>query len=136
MNFPLKPDFSIKIEFQNWVSGKNFFPRIRLSEMFCIRNLPERKILNSKPDILDFFLFKFSLCRKTFASESDSFFSENFISNSYFQRKICYKVMPLKWARKVKNLLLSAEQTESKRYFLDVMFLSKSDSSIKIELEI
>ena len=28
----------------------------------------------------------------------------------------------LKWARKVKNLLLSAEQIESKRYFLDVMF--------------
>ena len=227
-----------------------------LSEMSCFRNLPELKNLISKPDILEFFLFKSSLYRKTFASQSDSFFRKISLQTLIFNEKVFVKNMPfkmgtksgkfvvfcganwvkttffrceffietwflnknwiqklrfwkiflpqkmiirnvlysksagtknsqfktwhfgifsfqifieqenfcfriwilffwkfhfklwfsmkkfatnsclLKWARKVKNLLLSAEQIESKRYFLDVMFWSKSDSSIKIELKI
>ena len=227
-----------------------------LSELSCFRNLPELKNLISKPDILEFFLFKFSLYRKTFASESDSFFRKISLQTLIFNEKVFVKNMPfkmgtksgkfvvfcganwvkttffrceffietwflnknwiqklrfwkiflpqkmiirnvlysksagtknsqfktwhfgifsfqiffeqenfcfriwilffwkfhfklwfsmkkfatksclLKWARKVKNLLLSAEQIESKRFFLDVMFWSKSDSSIKIELKI
>ena len=108
-----------KTEFQENI----FSPKYDFSKSFVFEICRDEKFsIQNKPNILEIFHFKFSLCRKTLAPESDAFFSANFISNSYFQWKICYKVMPLKWARKVKNLLLSAEQIESKRYFLDVMF--------------
>ena len=50
-------------------------------------------------------------------------------------KKFATKSCRLKSAGKFRNLLLSAEQIDSKRYFLNVMFWSKSDSSIKIELK-
>ena len=53
---------------QNTFFGNYFFSTNWLFKKFCFRNLPERKALNWKPDILEIFLFKFSLCRKTFAS--------------------------------------------------------------------
>ena len=124
VKFSSQPDFSIKIEFKNWDSGKYFFSRIWLFEMFCFRNLPERKIFNSKRDILEIFHFKFSLCRKTFASESESFSSENFISNSDFQWKSLLQSQ--------KKLSFSAEQLDSKRFFficeffVEVWFLNKN----------
>ena len=120
VNFSSKPDFSIKIEFKNWVSEKYFISRIWLFEMFCIRNLPDRKILNSKPDILEFLLFKFSLCRKTFASESDSFFSENFISNSDFQWKICYEVMLFKMSTQSEKVVVGRGANRVKTFFFQM----------------
>ena len=68
VNSSSKPDFSKKIEFKNWVSEKYFISRIWLFEMFCIRNLPERKILNSQSEILKKCHFKISFCRKKIAS--------------------------------------------------------------------
>ena len=64
------------------------------------------------------------------------FFSGKFHFKLWFSRKkFATKSWLLKWARKVENLLFSAEQIESKRHFLDVNFSSISHFSIKIELK-
>ena len=75
VKFSTKSDFWMKIELKNWVSKIYFFSKIQLFEKLCLWNLPGRKTFNSKPDILEYFLFKISLCRKAFASESHSFLS-------------------------------------------------------------
>ena len=134
-------DVLIEIWFlnKNWTQNlflRNYlFSTNSIFKKFCFRNLPEWKTLNWKPDILEIFLFKFSLYRKTFASESVSFFSESFNSNSDFQWESLYKVMPFKMSTQTEKLVVSAEQIESKRFFSDVNFSSKPDFSIKIEFK-
>ena len=128
--FPSKSDFSIKIELKNWVSGKDFFSRVCLFEKFFIRNLPERRILNSKSDFLEFFFSIFHCAGKVCFTIWFLFFWKFHFKLWFSMKKFAKKSCLLKWARKVKSLLLSAEQIESKRYFIDVMFFSKSDSSI------
>ena len=92
--FFIRCEFLLEIWFlnKNWTQKlsfwKNFFlQNMTIRKVFYYKKLAERKTLNSKPDLLEIFLFKFSLCRKTFASESDSFFFTNFFSNSDFQWK-------------------------------------------------
>ena len=132
VNFWSKSDFSIKIELKNWVSGKYFFSRIWLFEMFCIRNLPERKILNSKPDLLEKFLSNFHCAGKLLLQNLIIFLLKISFQTLIFNEKGSYKVMPFKMSTKMNNLLFWAEQIESKHYFLDVMFLSKSDPQWKL----
>ena len=130
VNFSWKPDFSVKIELKNWVRGKYFFSRIWLFEKFFIRNLPEQRILNSKTDFWNF-SSQISIVQENVCFRIWFLFFWKFHFKLWFSmKKFAIKSCLLKWARKVKNLLLSAEQIESNRYFLDVMFLSKSDSSI------
>ena len=122
-----------KTEFLENISS----PEYDYSKCFVFEICRNEKISNQNLTFWNFFFSKFPLCRKTFASESDSFFSEKFHFKLWFSmKKFATKSCLLKWARKMKNLCLSVEQIESKRYFLDVMFWSKSDSSIKIELKI
>ena len=132
VNFSSKPGFSIKIEFKNWVSGKYFFSRIWLFELFCIRNLPERKILNSKPDILEFFLSIFHCAGELLLQNLIIFFWKFHFKLRFSMKKVPKNSCLLKWVRKVNNLLFCAEQIESKTYFLDVTFLSKSDPQWKL----
>ena len=103
--------------------SKCFVFEICRNEKFSIQNLVQFGI----------FSFNFSLCRKTFASESDYFFFWKFHFKLWFSmKKVPTKSCLLKWVRKVSNLLFCAEQIESKPYFLDVMFLSKSDPQWKL----
>ena len=104
-----------------------------IRKVFYYKKLPERKILSSKPDLLEIFLFKFSLCRKTYASESDSFFFKNFISNSDFQWKSLLQGKGrLKSAGKVRNFFIVRGANRVKRLFLkcnvliEVWFLNKN----------
>ena len=119
---------------KNWIQKlsfwKYFFSRIWLFEKFFIRNLPERRILNSKTDFWNF-SSQISIVQENVCFRIWFLFFWKFHFKLWFSmKKFAIKSCLLKWARKVKNLLLSAEQIESNRYFLDVMFLSKSDSSI------
>ena len=91
---------------------------MRFSEMSFFRNLPERKILNSKPDLLELFLFKFSLCWKTFASESDYFFLKVSFQTLIFNEKICYKVMPFKTSTQSEKLVVGRGANRVKTLFL------------------
>ena len=122
VTFSSKSDFSIKIELKNWVSGKYFFSRVCLFEKFFIRYLPERRILNSKSDFLKFFFSIFHCAGKRLLQNLILFFGKFHFKHWFSMKKFATKSCLLKWARKVKNLLLSAEQIESKRYFLDVIF--------------
>ena len=91
---------------QNIIFGNYFFSINWLFKKFCFRNLPERKTLNWKPDILETFLFKFSLYRKTFASESDSFFRKISFQTLISNERVCYKVMPLKMSTRSEKLVV------------------------------
>ena len=107
---------------KNWIQKLSFWKKFLLQnmifEMFCIRNLPERKILNSKPDILEFCLFKFSLYRKTFASESDSFFRKISFQTLIFDERVCYKVMPFKMSTQSEKLVVVRGANRFKTLFL------------------
>ena len=82
---------------------------------------------------MEFFLFKFSLCRENFCFRIWLLFFWKFHFKLWFaMKKVPTKSCLLKWVRKVNNLLFCAEQIESKPYFLDVMFLSKSDPQWKM----
>ena len=106
--------------------SKCFVFEICRNEKFSIQNLT----------FWNFFLFKFPLCKKTFASGSDSFFSENFISNSDSIEKVCFKILPFKISTKSENYVVFPGANWVKTFFFsDVIFSSKSDFSIKIELK-
>ena len=77
-----------------------------------------------------------SICGRKLHFKIRLFFKKFLFKIEFSMKRFTSKSCLLKKARKVKKLLFFAEQIESKRYSLDVMFLSKSDSSIKIELEI
>ena len=132
VNFSSKPDFSIKIEFKNWVSGKYFFPRKWLFEMFCIRNLPERKILNSKPDISEFFFSNFH-CAGKFCFRIWILFLWKFhFKLSFSMKKVCYKVMLFKMSTQSEKLVVGLEANRVKtfffrcEFFIETWFLNKN----------
>ena len=129
VNFSSKPDFSIKIEFKKWVSGKYFFSRIWIFEMFCVRNLPERKNPNSKPDILEIFLSNFHCAGKILLQNLITFFLKISFQTLFFNEKVFYKIMLFKmstqseklvvgrWANRVKTLCLRRD------VFIEICFL-------------
>ena len=106
VNFWSKSDFSIKIELKNWLSGKYFFSKIWLFEKFFIIKSAATKNSQFKTWPFGNFLFKFSLCMKTFASESDSFFSKNSFQTLIFNEKVCYKIMPFKMSTKSEQFVV------------------------------
>ena len=91
--------FCFRCEFfiETWFLCKNWIQKLSFWKIFLLQNMFIRKILYSKSAgtknsqfknrLFEIFFLKFPLCRKTFASEFDSFFSENFISNIDFQWK-------------------------------------------------
>ena len=103
VSFWSKSDFSIKIELKNWISGKYFFSRICLFENFCFRNLPERRILNSKTGFLKFFFSKFHCAGKRLLQNLIPFFLKISFQTLIFNEKVCYKVMPFKISRQIKK---------------------------------
>ena len=103
-----KPDFSIK----------KFFSKMWLSEMSCFRNLPELKNLNSKPDILEFFLFKFSLSLKLFLQNLITFFLKISFQTLIFNEKVCYKVKPFKISTQSEKLVVVRGANRVKTLFL------------------
>ena len=118
VNFWSKSDFSIKIELKNWVSGKYFFSRIWLFEMFCIRNLPERKIFNSKPDLLEKFLSNFHCAGKLLLQNLITFFLKISFQTLIFNEKVCYKVMPFKMSTQSEKLVVGRGANRVKTLFL------------------
>ena len=137
VTFSSKSDFSIKIELKNWVSGKYFFSRVCLFEKFFIRNLPERRILNSKSDFLKFFFSIFHCAGKRLLQNLISFFRKISFQTLIFNEKVCYKVMPFKMSTQREKLVVVRGANRVKTLFLRRdFFLSKSDSSIKSELKI
>ena len=115
---------------QNLFFGKYFF--LHKFKKFCFRNLPERKTLSWKPDILETFLFKFSLYRKTSASESDSFFRKISFRTLIFNERVCYKVMPLKMRTQSEKLVVVRGAYWVKTFFsrcdffIEIWFLNKN----------
>ena len=127
VKFSSQPDFSIKIEFKNWDSGKYFFSRIWLFEMFCFRNLPERKIFKSKRDIWKFFISSFHCAGKVLLQNLNLFLRKISFQTLIFNEKVCYKVK--------KNCRLLLSNLIRNDFFSFVNSSSKSDFSIKIELK-
>ena len=111
---------------QNFFFGKYFFSTNWLFKKFCFRNLPERKTLNWKPDILETFLFKFSLYRKTFASESDSFFRKISFQTLIFHERVCYKVMPLKMSTRSEKLVVVRGAYWVKTFFFQMWIFHRN----------
>ena len=87
------------------------------------RNPPGRKTLVSKTDLF---------VGKNFTSKFKFFFKKFHFKIWFSMKRFASKSCLLKWARKVKNLLLSAEQIESKRFyfrcdfFIETWFFNKN----------
>ena len=133
----MSQSFFFRCEFLNetWFLNKNWIQKLSFWKIFLLQNMIIRNVLYSKSAgtknsqfktwHFGFFSFKFSLCRKNFAPESDFFFWKFHFKLWFSMKKVPTKSCLLKWVRKVNNLLFCAEQIETKPYFLDVMFLSK-----------
>ena len=135
MIFSSKSDFSRKNRLKIWFV-ENVFPQIIIIRKVWFSKSAGKKILNSKSNWLKIFRIKISFCSRNFASESDSFFSKLSFETLFFNEKVCFKTMPFKISTKNKKIsLLRTVQIESKRRFSDVIFSSKSDFPIKIELK-
>ena len=91
--FFFRCEFFIEI----WFLSKKWTQKLSFRKTFFLQSMIVRKVFHSnsagrkksqfKNWLFENFLLKFLLCRKTFTSESDSFFSENFIWNTDFQWK-------------------------------------------------
>ena len=124
-NWTQKLTFWKKFFLQNMIIRKVFYYKICRNKKFSIQNLT----------FWNFFFSKFHCAGKRLLQKLILFGKLHFklwFSLKKFAAKSCL----LKWARKVNNLLFCTEQIESKPYFLDVMSLSKSDFSMKIEFKI
>ena len=120
---------------KNWIQKLSFWKTF-LPQKKIIRNVLYSKSAGTKKSqfkIWHFGIFSFQIsivqenvCFRIWFLFFWKLHFKLWFSMKNFSTKSCF----LKWARKVKNLLLAAEQIESKRYVLDVMFLSKSGSSI------
>ena len=95
---------------KNWIQKlsfwKYFFSRIWLFEKFFIRNLPERRILNSKTDFLKFFFSNFHCAGKRLLQNLIPFFRKFSFQTLIFNEKICYKVMPFKNSTQSEKLVV------------------------------
>ena len=116
--FSSKPDFSVKIELKNWVRGKYFFSRIWLFEKFFIRNLPERRILNSKTDFLKIFFSNFHCAGKRLLQNLIHFFLKISFQTLIFNEKVCYKVMLFKMSTQSEKLVVVRGAKRVKTLFL------------------
>ena len=132
VNFSSKPDFSLKIEFKNWVSGKNFFSRIWYSKCFVFEICRNEKFSIQNLTFWNFFFSNFHCTGKRLLQNLILFFGKFHFKLWFSMKEFATKSCLLKWARKVKNLLLSAEQNESKRFFfrceffIETCFLNKN----------
>ena len=127
----LRCDEFIEIWFlnENWIQNLNF-----RKNSLSTKRLLEKKF--SKPARTKNSRFKnWSICGKTLHFKIRIFFQKIPFQTLIFNEKACFKIMPLKISTKSEKLVFSAEEIKLKRYFLDVMFWSKSDFSIKIEIE-
>ena len=128
----LRCDASIEIWFlnKNWTQnlffGNYFSSTNSLFKKICFRNLAERKTLNWKPDIFEIILFKFSLYRKTFASESDSFFRKISFQTLIFKERVCYKVMPFKMSRQSEKLVVVRGANWGETFFFQMWIFHRN----------
>ena len=141
--FFFRCEFLIEIWFlnKNWTqklsSGKNFFSRVWLFEKFS--NIKSAGTKNSQYKTWHFGNFSFQnfIVQENFCFRIWLLFFWKFHFKLWFSmKKFATKSCLLKWVRKVNKLLFCAEQIESKPGFLDLMFLSKSDFSVKVEFKI
>ena len=131
-----KSDFSIKSELKNWVSGNFFFSKIWLFEKFFIIKSAGTKNSQFKTWPFGNFSFQIFIVQENVCFRIWFLLFQKFHFKIWFSmKKFATKSCRLKSAGKFRNLFLSAEQIDLKRYFLNVIFWSKSDSSIKIELK-
>ena len=132
VNLSSKSDFSIKIELKNWVCGKYFFSRIWLFEKFFIRNLPERRILNSKTDFLNFFFSNFHCAGKRLLQNLIHFFLKISFQTLISNEKVCYKVMLFKMSTQSEKLVVFRGAYWVKtfffrcEFFIETWFLCKN----------
>ena len=131
--FPSK--WSQNVSFESWFLNKNWTQKLSFRKIFFLQNMIFRKDLFSKAARMKNFQFKTNLTFWKFFISNFHCAGKPFFQNLilFFLGKLHFKLWLsmkefatksclLKWARKVINLLLSAEQIESKRYFLYVMF--------------
>ena len=107
-----KTEFLENIFFPEYAYSKSFLFEICRNEEFSIQNLTFWNFSSQ------FFIVQENVCFRIWFLFFGKFHFKHWFSMKKFATKSCL----LKWARKGKNLLLSAEQIESKRYFLDVIF--------------
>ena len=136
MKFSSESCFSKKIELKIYFSEINFSPQNEYSKSFVLEICGNEKFSIQNVTIWSFFISKFHCVGKRLLQNLILFFGKLHFKLCFSMKNFATKSCLLKWARIVNNLLFCAEQIESKRYFLDVMFLSKSDSSMKIEFKI
>ena len=136
MKFSSESCFAKKIELKIYFSEINFSPQNEYSKSFALEICRKEKFSIQNLTIWNFFISKFHCVGKRLLQNLILFFGKLHFKLCFSMKKFATKSCLLKWARKVNNLLFCAEQIESKRFFLDVMFLSKSDSSMKIEFKI
>ena len=106
------------------------------SKIFVLENCRKEKFSIQNLTFWKFFISNFHCAGKRLLQNLIIFFGNFHFKLWFSMKKFATTSCLSKWARKVNNWLFSAEQIESKQYFLDVMFLSKSDSSINNELKI
>ena len=106
--------------------SKCFVFEICRNEKFSIQNLT----------FWNFFFSNFHCARKRLLQDLIPFFLKTSFQTLILLKRLASESCLLKSARKVKTMLFFPEQIESKRFFFsDVIFSSKSDFSIKIELK-
>ena len=122
--------FFFRCEFFNetWFLNKNWNQKLSFWKKFLLQIMIIRNVLYSKSAgtknsqfktwHFGIFSFNFSLSRKTFASESDYFFSGNFISNSDFQWKRFLQFMPFKMSMQSEKLVVGRGANRVKTLFL------------------
>ena len=115
---------------------KMFFPKSLLFEKFGFRNLPGKKFSTQNLTGWKFFESRSHFVVEILLQNLIPFFQKISFETLFFNEKVCFKTMPFKISTKNKKIsLLCTVQIESKRRFSDVIFSSKSDFPIKIELK-
>ena len=133
--------FRCHIFIEIWFLNKNWTQKLSFWKIFFFQSMLIRKVFYSisagtknsqfKIWLFEIFLLNFSLCRKTFASESDSFFWKISFQTLIFNEKVCYKVMPFKMSTQSEKLVVvrGANRVETlfprRDFFIEIWFLNK-----------
>ena len=137
--FYFRCEFFIETWFlnKNWIQKLSFW-KIFLPEKMIIRNVLYSKSAGTKNSQFKtwhfgIFSFQIFIVQENVCFRIWFLFFWEFLFKLWFSmKKFATKSCLLKWARKVKNLLLAAEQIESKRFFfrceffIETCFLNKN----------
>ena len=132
VNFWSKSDFSIKIEFKNWVSGKYFSSAYDYSKCFVFEICRKEKFSIQNLTFRKFFFSNFHCAGKRLLQNLIPSFSKISVQNLIFNEKVCYKVMPFKISRQIQKPFIVRGANRFKTLFLkcdvliEIWFLNKN----------